>query len=186
MFVRAALRCVRLSFLPFFVSLLHEARCERRVCVLSLSVSLSPSLCVCTSDPCVSVSLCLCLSPSLSLARSLPVEEKARLLPDERDRLPRLPPPAPGGHLLLRGSSRWSPFSRADQAKEATGRLKDHFVNVVDDEAVAHVDRRVLLTRGSLSPSLSLSFPRSRARTHGKKPSPSSCQRESLTSTAVA
>lgn len=37
---------------------------------------------------------------------------------------------------------------------------------------LAHVDRRILLTRGSLSPSLSLSFPRSRARTHGKKTVP--------------
>lgn len=155
---------------------------------LSLRLSVSVAVCVYKRSVRLCLSLCLCLSLSLarSLARSLPVEEKARLLPDERDRLPRLPPPAPGGHLLLRGSSRWSPFSRADQAKEATGRLKDHFVNVVDDETVAHVDRRVLLTRGSLSPSLSLSFPRSRARTHGKKPSPSSCQRESLTSTAVA
>lgn len=180
MFVRAALRCVRLSFLPFFVSLLHEARCERRVCVLSLSVA----VCVYKRSVRLCLSFCLCLSLARSLSargrKSSTTTRRKGSSTSSSSSCSRGSPPASRVLSLV------SLLARADQAKEATGRLKDHFVNVVDDETVAHVDRRVLLTRGSLSPSLSLSFPRSRARTHGKKPSPSSCQRESLTSTAVA
>lgn len=73
-FVRpSVLRCaasVFLSFLPFFVSLLHEARMS--VACASLSLSLSVAVCVQANRTSLS------LSP---LVRSLPVKEKARVLP---------------------------------------------------------------------------------------------------------